>query len=392
MEIMRRVAETGAIDLAIGTPGFNPDQQLVDRLVAALRDGVHQYEPSAGLPLLRAGIAQWLQPSVADVSPENVTITCGASEGLMIALHTVIDPGDEVVVLEPAYEGFAAAAQICGARVRVVRLGVPEWAVDIPALERALTPATRAVILNSPHNPTGKVFTREELSQIGALCAEREVLCIADEVYSAFGNGLFVSALDVPDLAHRTLCLGSFSKALAVSGWRIGFLITPPGLTHRARHIHQAMTAGAPSAPQHAIGGLLADTNAFRAVTESAAAHVREQGLHARAMFTRSHLHPTSGQGGCFFLAELSGESASIICTRLIERHGVAVAPGTAFWADPAIGERYIRVAFNKGSATIAEAARRLGALRLDLCESGDDVPDDAPKAIGKHLAEHDPS
>jgi aminotransferase len=372
MDIMRRVAETGAVDLAIGTPGFAPDERLVVHLLGALGRGLHQYELSAGVPLLRSQIVGWTQPDQGlRITLDDVTVTCGASEALAVALHTIVEPGDEVVVLEPGYEGFAAAARLAGGTVRVAALRAPTWALDISDVERIVTRATRAIIINTPNNPTGKVFTLKELAQIGALCVDRQIYCISDEVYRVFTDDRFVSALDVPDLAERTLYLGSFSKALAVSGWRIGFLITPPWLTSRARCVHQAISGGAPSAPQHAIATFISDGEAFREATDRAAAHVREQGLRAVEMFTKPELVPIPPQGGCFFLVELHGSPASAIAERLIDHHGVAVAPGTAFWSHRETGERFVRVAFNKSSSTIAEAARRLTAFDSNLGTPG---------------------
>jgi aminotransferase len=365
MEIMKRVAETGAVDLAIGVPGFTPDRRLVEYFIAALSRGAHQYEPSAGTPALREAIARWVSlRHGVEVDAANVTVTCGATEGLVVALRAVLDPGDEVIVLEPAYEGFASAADLCGAGVRTVGLHPPAWTFDARALEQSLTGSTRAVIINTPHNPTGKVFSDAELEAIAALCVENDLFCISDEVYEAFAGPSFRSVMKVPGFEDRALAIGSFSKALAVSGWRVGYLITPSALTNRVRVLHQTTTAGAPTPAQYALAELLSDGNAYADVLAANAARVSLNGARAVAMFTSPTVRPLPGAGGCFFLAELDGCAAYEYCQRLIELYGVAVAPGTAFWSDPAIGSRFIRVAFNKAEATIDLAERRLAQGR----------------------------
>ena len=369
---MRRTAETDAIDLALGIPGFDPDPKLVEHLRAALDLGLHQYADPAGSPLLRAALSRWLEHSrEITVSADDITVTCGGTEALLLALRAVVEPGDDVVILEPTYEGFAGAAAACAAGVRRVRLEPPDWRLDVSALEASFTPSTKALVINTPHNPTGTIFNRQELAQIGLLCANRGVFCISDEVYEAFGGGAHISALQVPGLRERALAVGSFSKTLAVSGWRVGYLITPRELTQRVRQLHQATTAGAPSAAQDAIGRLVSAPEAYEFIRANIAAHVAEQGRRATSMFAGPNVRPLPGQGGCFFVAQLRAEPASEFCARLIEQYGVAVAPGTAFWSEPEVGSRYVRVAFNKADATMTDAARRLTSLHAAARASG---------------------
>lgn len=360
---MRSIAAGDAIDLALGIPGFGPDPQLLEYLMAALDRGVHQYEQSEGALRLRVAVSRWLRHDRGvEVSTDNITVTCGATEALLVALRAVVRPGDDVVVLEPAYEGFSAAAAMCGAQTRFAPLLPSTWSLDMAAVERAMTPATRALIVNTPHNPTGKIFSRDELAQLGTLCAKRGVYCISDEVYDAFGGPAFVSALQVPVLAERTFALGSFSKTLAISGWRVGYVITPPQFTDEVRRYHQAATTGAPSAAQDAVGRFVSDIDAFQAARVTTADHVATQRVRVMSMFNTPGIRPIPAEGGCFFVAELD-EPAAEFCTRLAVDHGVAVAPGTVFWSDRQIGAHYIRVAFNKSAETVAEAARRLSAL-----------------------------
>lgn len=366
ISIMRQAARANAIDLAVGVPGFDPDPRLVECLFSALHRGMHQYADPAGSVLLREAIARSLEDLRGTrVSIDDITVTCGATEALSLALHAVVEPGDEVIMFEPTYEAFVHTALTCGARVRRVSLEPPEWTFDADELADVFTPSTRAIVINTPHNPTGKVFERHLLAQIGALCAERNVFCISDEVYEAFeGAAIHVSALEVEEFSGRALLVGSFSKTLAVSGWRVGYLVTPRAITRRVRELHQITTAGAPSAAQDALGRFVSETSIYRLARATAATHVHAQATRAISMFDRPDVRPMPGQGGCFFVAELACESAMSFCGRLIEEHGVAIAPGTAFWADPSLGSRYVRVAFNKSAATITHAAGRLSGLR----------------------------
>ncbi|MBO4208056.1 pyridoxal phosphate-dependent aminotransferase [Micromonospora echinofusca] len=351
-----------AIDLAVGTPGFpHTPPAMIDEAVAALRGGHNQYADPSGDPTLRARIAASFA-SPADPDTE-VTVTAGGTEALGVAVLAAVDPGDEVVLLEPFYENFRNAVAVAGGVPRFVPLRGPDWRYDPAELAAAFGPRTRAVVLNSPSNPTGRVLDADELAGIAELCERWDVTVISDEVYAnlVFDGRRHLSVADVPGLAGRSIVIGSLSKSHAVSGWRMGYLRANPEYTRVLRRVHEVTTNGtaAPLQVATARAGLL-DGAAWQPVPELAARRDLAQDLLTGLGLT---VHPA--EGGCFLFADIgpvTAEDSASFVERVLVECGVLLVPGFPFFADRARGDRFIRVAFNRPRETLLAAAERLTA------------------------------
>ncbi len=359
--VLARARDT--IDLAVGTPGYpSTSAGLIDEAAEAMRAGRNQYEYPAGELELRRAIADMLGDG-ADPDRE-ITVTAGATEALYIALLSTLDPGDEVVLFSPGYEQLAAAAALVGAQLRYVRLHAPDWRYDPAELAAAFTSRTRAVLLNTPANPTGRVLSRQELNEIGELCQRWDATVICDEVYRTFvfDGRPHVSVTEVPALADRNIVIGSFSKSHAVSGWRLGFVRSDPQRSETMRRVHELTTNGT-AAPLQAAAG-----RAARAVDLDEVC--REMGSRrsmAQDVFGGIGMKFAPVEGGCFLLADISPltggrEDCKAFVYRMLDDAGVLLAPGTPFFADPADGQSYVRIAFNRQAETLREAERRIAA------------------------------
>ncbi len=361
--LLNTAREHGAVDLAVGTPRWpEPDPELIEHACAALRAGHNQYEHPDGNVELRTRLAESLgAPGIAPDPLTELTVVVGGTEGLAVALLSVVDPGDEVVVLEPCYEGFLGAIALAGGRPRLVRTSPPGWGVDLEALAAAFGPRTKAIVLNSPGNPAGHVLSRQELDAVADLCERWNVTAVADEVYSAYvyGDQPHVSVADVPGLTERSIVIGSLSKSHAISGWRVGFLRANSALTAVLRKVHIATTAGAPAPFQHAVAraGILG-TDRWRPAEQ-----MRRHRDRAVAIFTGIGLRCAMPDGGCYLMADITavtGEGSDEFARRLVTGGGVAVVPGGFFFGDPRDGTRFVRIAFNRPDETFDEVERRL--------------------------------
>ncbi|HEY0640958.1 MAG TPA: pyridoxal phosphate-dependent aminotransferase [Pseudonocardiaceae bacterium] len=351
----------GAIDLAVGTPGYpEPSGEMLDEATRAMRAGRNQYDHPAGDLLLRQRIAETLN-SPTDPATE-LTVTVGATEALCVALLACVDPGDEVVLFSPGYEQFTGAVRLAGAIPRYVPMRGPEWHYDHADLVAAFTPRTRAVLLNTPSNPTGRVLLRSELESIAEVCRRWDVTVISDEVYRdfVFDGRRHVSATEVPGLAERCVVVGSLSKSHAVSGWRLGFLRAAPERTEVLRRVHEVTTNGA-SVPLQVAAGLAAlSIDLAEASTEMA----RRRDL-AQDIFGRMGMAFAEVQGGCFLFADIGPltegrQDSTAFVHQLLDRAGVLVVPGDPFFSDPADGRRYVRIAFNRRTDVLREVERRI--------------------------------
>ncbi|AXL87373.1 pyridoxal phosphate-dependent aminotransferase [Streptomyces sp. CB09001] len=361
IEVFKLARSRDTIDLAIGTPRF-PDlsPQLVEAASRALRGGHNQYEDPAGHSLFRLRIAEAM---TAATDPDTeITVTAGATEALLVALLATVDPGDEVIVLTPGFEQFTTTIDIVGATPRFVRLHAPDWRYDSADLAAAFNTRTRAILLNSPSNPTGRVLDRQELDDIAVLCERWNTTVICDEVYAAyvFDGTPHLSVADVPGLAERSVVIGSWSKSHAVSGWRLGFLRADPERTEAFRRVHQLTTLGT-AAPLQVAAAQAAGSVDVDAAREGMAAR-RDL---AQDIFSQMGMKFATAEGGCYLFADFSslveGPPDSLAYVRgLMERTGVLLTPGTAFFADPALGEPYVRIAFNRPMETLHAAARSL--------------------------------
>ncbi|MEU3566941.1 aminotransferase class I/II-fold pyridoxal phosphate-dependent enzyme [Kitasatospora sp. NPDC036755] len=355
-----KAAGGDVVNLAAGTPGWPATPpELIKHAVHALHEGVNQYENPDGNALLREWIACSL-PGRPDPATE-LTVTAGASEALAVALLAAVDPGDEVILLEPFYENFLSAVALAGGVPRFVPAQGPDWAPDPAALTAAFGPRTRAIVLNSPANPTGRLLTDEELDLIAEQCATWDVVAVSDEVYApyVYDGARHRSAAEVPGLAERSIVLGSFSKSHSVSGWRLGYLRAAEPWTRLLRQVHIATTGGAAAPLQHAMA------HAGPALHDGwdPAESMRTMRDHAVRALTEAGFSCSAPRGGIYVMAGIAGltdEPSPRFARELAERTGVLVAPATPFFADPRHGDPYVRVAFNRPEATLLEAHRRL--------------------------------
>ncbi|HKW69264.1 MAG TPA: aminotransferase class I/II-fold pyridoxal phosphate-dependent enzyme, partial [Candidatus Dormibacteraeota bacterium] len=249
-----------AVNFAQGFPDFDPDPRILDAAARALHHGYNQYATTWGAPQLRHAVARkqssaWGRP----VDPDHeVTVSCGATEAMIAAMLAAVDPGDEVIVFEPFYENYGPDCVLSGAVPRFVALRPPDWSIDGEGLRAAFSAKTRAIVVNTPHNPTGKVYSRPELELIAQLCIEHDAIAITDEIYEHLVyRGRHVSIATLPGMAERTITISGASKTYSVTGWRIGWLIAPPTLTAGIRKVHDFLTVGAPHPLQVAIAQAL---------------------------------------------------------------------------------------------------------------------------------------
>jgi aspartate/methionine/tyrosine aminotransferase len=369
-EMTRLALEHDAVNLAQGFPDFSCPQELKDAAKAAIDADVNQYAITWGAQALREGIATKTAATYPGwrVDPAtNVTVTCGSTEAMIATMLALLDPGDEVIVFEPFYENYGPDAILSGAVPRYVTLHQPDWSIDEAELRAAFSARTRAIIVNTPHNPTGKVFSRAELELISELCQHHDVLCITDEIYEHIhylGAGGHVPPATVPGLEDRTVTINALSKTYAVTGWRVGWTIAPPALTSAIRKVHDFLTVGA-AAPLQAAGAAAMALPASYYV--ELAEHYRERrGLLCGAL-EKAGFGFHEPDGAYYVLCDTRGVDPGgddvAFARRLVREIGVAAVPGSSFRADPREGRHSIRFAFPKRRETLAEAASRLARL-----------------------------
>ena len=353
-----------AVNFAQGFPDFDPDPRILDAAARALRAGYNQYATTWGAPLLRQAIAR--KQSAAwgrSVDPETeITVSCGATEAMIAAMLAAVDPGDEVIVFEPFYENYGPDCVISGAVPRYVPLRPPDWAFDPDELRDAFNDRTRAIVVNTPHNPTGKVYSQAELNLIARLCQEHDAIAITDEIYERLVySGRHISIATLPGMAERTITISGASKTYSVTGWRIGWLIAPPSLTAAIRKVHDFLTVGAAHPLQIAVAEALEFPPSFyvellgdyQERRDAIVAGLQECG------FTTS-----SPDGAYYVMAGIEAFGADddvAFARRLIEEVAVATVPASSFYHDRSLGRGHIRFSFPKKLDTID---RGLAALR----------------------------
>ena len=371
-EMTRLAEQHDAINLAQGFPDFPAPTEVKEAAVAAIRADVNQYAITWGAKSFRDALAAKVKWSLGlELDPEReITVTCGSTEGMIAALLGIIDPGDEVIVFEPFYENYGPDAILSGATPRYVALRPPDWTFDPAELARAFTARTKAVVLNTPNNPTGKVFSLEELQAIAALCQQHDALLVTDEIYEHIyyptpGRPLrHVCPATLPGMRERTIVVNGLSKTYAVTGWRVGYVLAPPAITDAIRKVHDFLTVGAPAPLQEAGAAALRLPPGYyqrlqaeyRERRDFLCGALREVGFRFRdpdgAYYVMTDFTPFGGTHDVQFAEYL---------TRTV---GVAVVPGSSFYHDPAMGRHYVRFSFCKRMETLAEAARRLQRLR----------------------------
>ena len=359
---MSALAErTGAINLGQGFPDEDGPPELLEAATAAIRDGENQYAPLAGVPALRRAIAehQARMYGLAIDPDDGVQVTFGATEALAAALLGLVDPGDEVVLIDPSYDAYGAAVALAGGVRRTVALRPPGWELDPAELRAAIGPRTRALILNTPHNPTGKVFSRSELAEIAAACLEHDLVAITDEVYEHLVfDGEHVPLATLDGMAERTLTISSLGKTFSCTGWKVGWATGPASLVAAVRAAKQFLTFAGATPFQHAGAAALGLADDWYGQLSGA---LRERRDRLCAGLAAAGLEVLMPQATYFANALVDGDGAAY-CRELPARCGVVAIPTGAFYEDAAIGRSLVRFAFCKRLEVIDEAARRLAA------------------------------
>ena len=365
---MTRLAnEHRAVNLAQGFPNFPCPELLKDAAAKAIRDDVNQYAITWGAKRLRDALARkyaaWYGLTV---DPETeVTITCGATEAMAAALLALVDAGDEVIVFEPYYENYGPDAILCGAAPVFVPLA-PDCPLDLDRLAAAFSPRTRAIVVNTPNNPTGRVLSRAELEGIAALCERHGAYAVTDEIYEhILYDGAHLPLATLPGMRERTVTVSGASKTFSITGWRIGTIVAPAPLTAAIRKVHDFLTVGAPAPLQEAVAAGL-DGLARSYYDELAASYRRRRDLLVAAL-RATGFRCTPPEGAYYVLADysaLSGEDDVAFARRLVVEHGVASVPGSSFFARPDPSRQLVRFAFCKTDDVLEEAARRLANAR----------------------------
>ena len=365
-EMTALAAATGAVNLGQGFPDTDGPSVVRDAAVDAIRAGHNQYPPGPGIPELRAAIAAH-QRRFYDVALDPATevlVTTGATEAIAAALLGLCEPGDEVLTFEPYYDSYAACIAMAGAERRVVTLRTPAFEFSVDDLRSAASDRTRVLLLNSPHNPTGKVFTQAELEQIAAVCIERDLIVITDEVYEHLVfDGVHIPIATLPGMRDRTLTISSGGKTFSFTGWKVGWVCGPESLLTAVRTAKQYLTYASGTPFQHAIAvGLALDDEYYASFV--AELRTKRDRLSAGLAATGLDVFPSAGT---YFLTvdiRSIGESDGMsFCRTLPERCGVVAVPNVVFYDDVDTGRPLVRFTFCKRAAVLDEAIDRLGAL-----------------------------
>ena len=360
-------AEHGAVNLGQGFPDFAVPQRLVDELDAAMRAGHNQYAPMTGVAPLRQAIAEKvLRCYCRQVDPDTeITVTSGATEALFNAIHAVVRPGEEVIVLDPAYDSYEPAIDLAGARAVHVPLDPRTFAVDWDRVRAAVTPKTRLLIVNSPHNPSGAMFDQADIRALAALLEGTGIYLVSDEVYEhiVFDGRRHESILRYPELAARAFVVSSFGKTYHCTGWKIGYAIAPPALSAEFRKVHQYNVFCTFAPAQHAFAAMIRQEPEHY---EQLGAFYQDKRDRFREQLLGTKFKPLPVPGGYFQLVDYSAVSdlpdAEFVKWLTVE-HGVTAIPLSPFYETPPAGQRLARLCFAKNEATLDAAIARLKAL-----------------------------
>ncbi len=365
-EISALARETGAINLGQGFPDTVEPEALLRAAADAVLAGPNQYPPSAGLPVLREAVAGWYRRFQSlDFADSDVLVTSGATEALAASLLAIVSPGDEVILFEPMYDAYRPLVERAGGVARAVTLRPPDWRMPIAEVSAAINERTRAIVLNNPNNPTGRVFSRAELAALAELCAAHDLIVICDEVWEhvVFGGARHVPLIALPGMAERAVKIGSAGKIFGLTGWKIGFVVAAPRLLRPIARAHQFLTFTTPPCLQVAVAhGLGLDDGFF---TRSRAGLERSRDRLA-ALLTAEGFTVPPGEGTYFLIVDLAasgvdGGDDAVLARRMVHEAGVASIPLSPFYMSDAAPSGLIRLCFAKPDEVLAEAATRLG-------------------------------
>ncbi len=362
---MSRVAHRhGAVNLAQGFPDFAAPEVLKAAAAQAVLSDVNQYAITWGAKPFRDAIAaKYVRDYALHLDPEReITVVCGATEGMIATLLAVTNPEDEVVMFEPFYENYGPDTLLSGATQKLVPLRAPDWTFDRTELRRAFSARTKAIIINSPNNPTGKVFSLKELEYIAELCQEFDVLAVTDEIYEhiLFDGAIHIPMMQLAGMRDRTVLVNSMSKTYSVTGWRVGWVLASPDLTDTIRKVHDFLTVGAAAPLQQAGVTALALPDSYYRNLSTAYQHKRELMLEVLEQAGFRCFRP---QGAYYIMTDISGfgyENDVQFVRDLVEKVGVAGVPGSSFFESPERGATFVRFCFCKSEETIQQARSRL--------------------------------
>jgi aminotransferase len=366
-DMTRQANLYGAINLSQGFPDFSAPEEIKLAACDAIMANVNQYAITWGAKSFRDAIAEkssWYLGIEVDPEKE-ITVTCGSTEAMIAAMMAIVNPGDEVIVFEPFYENYGPDAILSGATPRYVTLHAPDWRIDPEELAAAFNNNTKAIIINTPNNPTGKVFSREELEMIGALCQKWNAIAITDEIYEhiLFNGKQHVAMATLDGMRDRTITINGLSKTYSVTGWRVGYTIAPAQITEAIRKVHDFLTVGAAAPLQEAGSRALRLPRAYYDQLQA--------DYFARRQRLLSVLKQTGFQcfdpdGAYYIMTDISafGYDDDVEFARyLVKEIGVAVVPGSSFYHEPALGRSQVRFTFCKRDETLSAAEERLRRL-----------------------------
>ena len=364
----RQAIRYGAVNLAQGFPDFEAPASIKNAAKAAIDADVNQYSITWGAKPLRDAIAaKYLRTYGLELDPEReITVVCGATEGMIASLLGVVNSGEEVIVFEPYYENYDPDIKLCGAVRKTVPLRAPDWHFDREELRRAFSPRTKAIIINTPNNPSGKVFTRDELTYIGQLCEEFDALVITDEIYEhiTYDGAQHIPVLTLPGLRERAILVNSMSKTFSVTGWRVGWVIAAPELTDAIRKVHDFLTVGAAAPLQQASASVLNSDESYYLHLSDDYRQRRDVLLEA---LTKAGFRCLTPQGAYYIMTDISAfgfANDMTFARHLLEHVGVIGVPASSFYGDGAMGAQQMRFCFCKRFETLNAAGERLLQLR----------------------------
>lgn len=367
-EMTRLALEYGAVNLSQGYPDFPASAAIKDAAKRAIDANINQYSITWGAKSLRDALAHKFSVQFGwKLDPEReVTVVCGATEGMFASFMALLNPGDEVVIFEPFYENYGPDCALTGAVPRHVSLRPPDWSFSVAELEAAFNDRTRGIVLNTPNNPTGKVFSREELETIAALCRKYDVVAITDEIYEhiLYDGHRHISIATLEGMRERTVTISSLSKTYSVTGWRVGWVIAPPVLTDSIRKVHDFLTVNSPAPLQEAAAAAVCFGEDY--YRQLAADYTRRRD-RLLGILESCGFHCYRPAGAYYIMTDVSAfgfPSDTEFVKHLIQNIGVAAVPGSSFYRHPSDGAQQVRFTFCKKEETLAEAERRLQKLR----------------------------
>ena len=370
-EMTRISSARGGINLAQGFPDFDPPPAIRQAAIGAIQQGWNQYAVTFGEADLREAIAaKALEYNQIECNPHtDVTVTCGATEAMIATLKALVNPGDEIIIFEPFYENYGPDAILSGAGPRYVTLRPPDWSYDSNELAAAFNRNTKAIIINTPNNPTGKVFSRKELEEISRLCIQWDVMAITDEIYEhiLYDHKKHISMASIEGMGHRTVTINSLSKTYSVTGWRVGWAIAGPDITSRIRKVHDFLTVGAPTPFQKAGVCALNMPGEYYTALRKRYENVRNR---VCGVLKTVGFNVETPKGAYYIMAHtdtlmhrFKEVDVNGFSLKLMDVTGIATVPGTAFYHSPTMGNDQVRFCFAKNSKTIEDVCRRLKRL-----------------------------